>query len=433
MAAVPRLESGRTTQVSDVPAPMSGGRSDLLINNLAYVQPKALSLATNRTYRRQEFQKRDYTEGEIGICVWNTGTSYSQNQNGYLTFRVTARGSGEVFANFGSGSAMNLIRTVVIKSRSGTELDRRDRANLFSRTDSRYKYNDQYLDGAGSVQGFAAFGDTSVVRALSSSRFCIPLGMLSGLFDPLKGQPLPPQLASGLQIELTFERFETALIEVAGSPTALTGYDISDIRFVVDSLDMTDDTQKVINMESASNGLEYAYERVHTAVSQVPTGQLNNNIQIQKAVSQACMAVTMVVDTSQLINKDADSMRSRVYDTTSFQYRLGSLYFPSQVISDPTLDGAEAFVIAQQTYDKLKHRHAENSIDVGEFKNSLSTASVSLEKDTNLNMSGLPVNNSRLLELNINFDAVSAPREIITFLTYCSVARSFIDNVAVAL
>jgi hypothetical protein len=53
--------------------------------------------------------------------------------------------------------------------------------------------------------------------------------------------------------------------------------------------------------------------------------------------------------------------------------------------------------------------------------------------DTSLNLSGLPVNNSRVLELNMEFSSVPDPREIVVFLEYTAVSKSFIDNTAVAI
>ena len=55
------------------------------------------------------------------------------------------------------------------------------------------------------------------------------------------------------------------------------------MRMVLDTLDLTDDTQRTINMESVSEGLEYTYERVYTAVSQVPSLQLQLASQVRKA------------------------------------------------------------------------------------------------------------------------------------------------------
>jgi hypothetical protein len=434
MQAVPRLETQRSTQVSDVSD--QSGNSDLLINNLVYTQPKALSLAVNRTYNRQFFQRNTYPgdRSSTAICDWNTGTSYINSKNSYLTFKVKVLGTDTPTATWGTGSAMNTINEIRIGSRSGTELDRLQNANLYSKYDSVYTKPRDNIATVGSAQGFAPIvgtaSTTAQINSVTATRFTIPLTMLSTFFKPLKGQNLPPQLASGLHIEIVFEDYKTALKSLAGT---VTGYEISEIEFQLDSIDMTDDVQKTINMESAQGGLEYAYERVYTSVSQQNVGQLSMSKQVRKAVSQACYATSICVDSAKKILVAEDSLVSRPYDITGFQYRLGALYFPHQKIQDLAEDGVEAFTNAMMVYDKLQNPYSSGSVDVSTFKSKFAIMSASFEKDTHLNMSGLPINNSRVLELDCEFSGAATAFEVYTFLTYCSVARVFLDNIAVAL
>ena len=81
-------ETQRSTQMSDVS--QQSGSSDLMVNNLIYKQPAALSLAVNRTYKKMFFQRSAYTgdKSTTMICDWNTGTSYINCDNSYLTFKV---------------------------------------------------------------------------------------------------------------------------------------------------------------------------------------------------------------------------------------------------------------------------------------------------------------------------------------------------------
>jgi hypothetical protein len=433
--SVPRVETQRSDQVSDVSAQQ--GSADLLVNNLVYTQPKALSLAVKRTYDRQYFQRNTYSgsTSETAICDWNTGTSYVKAPNSYLTFTVLPTATGGVgTCNFGSGSAMNVIREVRLKSRSGTELDRLERANLWSKFDSLWQMPQSHLANIGTSQGFSVDGITATtMTSAEKTRFIIPLTNLSPFFRPMKGQLIPPQLASGLQIQIVFEDFRTALTQTAASVGTITGYTVGDIQFQTDNVDLTDDTQKTLNMESADNGLEYSYERIYTNISQQPSASLTASVQVRKAVSQACFATSLVIDSATSIDPLADSLVTVPWDVTSFNYRLGSLYFPNQRLEDPLLDGKEAYIIAQQTYDKLQNPYNESSVSIVDFTGSQSVMASSFEKDTHLNMSGLPINNSRVLELNCEFAAFTGARDIITFLQYCVVSRSFIDNVAVAI
>ena len=65
-------------------------------------------------------------------------------ENSYLTLKLDPIGSG---ANFECGSAtcMNIINEIRVRSRSGTELDRVESANLWSQKDSTFQKPDNYL------------------------------------------------------------------------------------------------------------------------------------------------------------------------------------------------------------------------------------------------------------------------------------------------
>lgn len=421
---VPRTETQRSTQVSDVSMD-KGGDPDMLVNNLVYEQPKALSLAVARTYKKSFFQTRSFTAASrstTAIANWNTGTAYVDPANSYLSFNVTVVGAN---GTFGQGSAMNLINEVRIKSRSGAELDRLQMANLWSKYDSRWTRSDDHITTLGSVEGFGV-----TVTAATATKFCIPLACLSPFFRPMKKQLIPPQLAAGLIVELVFENFATAWVD---GTTSITSYNIDDLEFQLDCVDLTDDTQRTLNMQSADNGLEYSYERIHTAVTQQTASTTQLVQQITKAVSQACFATTIVKPAAQALA--TDNMNSlTAFPISQYQYRLGALYFPHQAVTNAN-DGKEAYLIGMQVYDKMKHKYAPSSVTVGEFVTTDGMMSASFEKDTALNMSGLPINNSRSLELDVTYTGTgpAAAQDVITFLQYCVVARSFIDNTAVAI
>jgi hypothetical protein len=149
-------------------------------------------------------------------------------------------------------------------------------------------------------------------------------------------------------------------------------------------------------------------------------------------VSQACFATTLTISQADRINIAVDPLCAVPFNYTSFQYRLGALYFPNSEVIDAS-DGVEAFMIAQETYDKLKHPYSEGATTLAKFNAKHGVLAASFEKDTSLNLSGLPINNSRVLELNASYASVSEPLDVVTFLQYCVVARSYIDNTAVSI
>lgn len=449
-SVIPRNETQRSDATSDVSNDAASG--DLLVNNLVYKQPAALSLAVARTYSRQFPQKATYGPGETIRFDLNTGSSYIDPENSYLTFKINAsctNAEGESYFNWGCGSAMNLIRSVTIRSRSGTELDRVEGANIWSLYQTLSNDTLAYLETTGRVEGWSPeakwLEGVSASYALYSTgqniRFCLPLKRLAGFFAPLKkGQKVPPQLASGLQLELILDDYRTSIRQanavVGATGGAITGYTMSSIALMLDAVELTDDTQKTLNYESASNGLEYSYQRVFTATQDVVAGVSSVSQQVRKAVSQAVRAQTVMTRTSSRFDLTRDSFVTGQFDVTRFQYRLGSLYFPQQMIETTGYgDWQETYMLFLETFGKLTHPDKEPAISTSLFDYQASSLCVSLEKDQALNLSGLPINNSRTLELDVIYLPGGNPyaRTVTTFLTYVSVSRSYVDNTAVAL
>jgi hypothetical protein len=435
-----REEKQISTQVADV-SPDASVSTDLLVNNLVYRQPSALSLATSRSYTRHFPQVQTYAATQTMVFDLTSGSSYVDCENSYLTFKIQLTSAGApITANFGSGSAMNLIRQVTIRSRSGTELDRVELANFWSRIDSLNTLSDAYLSRMGPMEGWGPNRDsTSDPANLSSTteyRFVIPLSRLSHFFKPEhKGQKLPPQLMSGLHIEIIWEDVRTAVVLKSGAAGDFASYVVSNIAIVTDSITMTDDVQKTVNMDSATNGLEICYNRVFTSQMALPLGASSANVSVRKAVSQCKLAYTTCIDKTKILDVTADSFKSVAYDVTTWQYRLGSLYFPKEAIQSSGLavDSAETYLNQLQAFNKLKHTHEEGSVSWNDFKVKAGLLAASFERDQELELSALPVNNSRTVELDVQFEPVSSAgltRHLITFLQYCGVARTFIDNVS---
>lgn len=424
---MPAREVQRSDQVSDVS--QQAESSDLLVNNLSYHQPEALSLAVQRSYSRNFFQRRSYTNGETAVIDFNSGTDYIDPANSYLTFTVLLAASADTAtAGWGTSSAMNVVKQVTIKSRSGTELDRVERCNVWSSFNTAYTNTRAYLDRQGPMEGWNQA--STVLTRVTAVRYVIPLKRLAPMFCPVKrGQKIPPQVMSGLHMEIIFEDYAIALLQGAGAGT-ISGYVINDLAVMTDNVCMTDDVQKTLNDQSANDGLEYAYPRIFT--SQDSVASTNINSQVRRAVSQASIAYAVSLNTANNIIS-ADSFRAITWDATSFQFRLGALYYPIQAISDPLVDGVEAYAQALEMWDKLKHPEVESSVSYADFQTGgRALMAVSLEKDTALNFSGLPVNNSRVLETLATVTALST-RNVVTFLEYSVVLRQYVDNSALSI
>lgn len=440
----------RNTTYSDSPDGESKG--DLMVNNLMYRQPKALSLAKSRTHVRQFFQRSEYESapGKTAICDWNTGSSYINVDNSYLavTLRVKTA-TAQTNLTFGLGSAMNIINRITIRSRSGTELERLEKANLWSKLDTQYTYPQSYRDTIGGAQGMSdplvPFAPPTRKTYLTSPTdgpdhkfpVLIPLSALCPFFRPLKKQLLPPQLASGLQIQIVFENTNTAFTNADAASYPMTDYDVLDASFILDTVDLSDETQKALNMESADNGLEWVTPRIFTTETSLPSGQSQVSVQMRKAVSQGTMVYSVLQNTADITDGVVDSFRSRPYFLgNTWQYRVGSLFYPQQpVIESTNIDSIfpNSYFEALYAFDKPRHPYSQGSVNMRQFAESSSIFASTFSKDDNLLLSGIEINNSRVAEFNLTTESVAVDRRLTSFLEYIQVVKAFSDNTAVAI
>lgn len=426
---MPNKEVQRSDQVSDVSA--QAADSDLAVNNLVYENPDALSLAVSRSSNRMFFQRAQYNPGETAVIDFNSGTEFVDPENSYLAFTLTATGAAGDFT-FGIGSAMNLIRQVTIRSRSGVEIDRVERANVWSLFETQYRNPSSWFTSVGAaMEGFGTTYTAIVGPATSSTgnRFLLPLKRLAPFFKPIKrGQKIPPQLMSGLHMEIIWESTKMAL---KSDEAGITSYQINNLSVMCDSISMTDDVQKTINQQSADAGLEYAYPRVHTNPA-VPGASTALSVQVRKAVSQANYAWAVALESKNYDELKQDSFKAINWAITRYQWRLGALYFPLQPLDVNINDGVEPLKQALGVFDKNKLNFVPPNVTLADYKTGgKAIMAVALEKDAELDSSGLPVNNSRVLEVNATGPAFTATTEVLIFLDYNAVSRSYVDNTSV--
>jgi len=144
---------------------------------------------------------------------------------------------------------------------------------------------------------------------------------------------------------------------------------------------------------------------------------------------------------------DQDSFKSMTIDSLgdlTWQYRVGSLHFPQQPVVEDNdnetvgmTSGAKSYFEALYAFDKPKHPYHQGSVTLGGFSNDgKNVFAMSASKNDDLFLSGLPINNSRVLEFNFetsNSTGASEDRRLTTFLEYIQVVKCYVDNVAVAI
>ena len=415
--------------------------SDLLVNNLVYRVGSSLSLMTERASTRLFPQTQQVPNANLSTSIWdfNSGVNFGNHDNSYLVFDVQLVSSDNTStAYFGSGSAMNLIRNVTGKSRSGTELFRADNANIYSRNYHVNTLSNQFLRRQGLIEGWdtSESGNSGTVRvnALTPSRFVLPLARLAPFFKSYKkGQQLPPQLMAGLHLEIVWEDFRTAFVGITAG-AAITNYNITNLSILSDTSMCTDDVQRSINSEAASNGLEIVASQYYVSQMNMLSGETDLNMQIRKAVSQGECVNIVILNTANILNIAADSFAGFAGDATRVQFRLGNLYFPVQPIVSPELQQQENYFMTLQCYGKNEKQFEECGVSYDTYRNGpYYTLNATLEKSAQLQLAGLSINNSRSLETLITFANNNRARTCYAFLDYVSVIKTFIDNVSVAI
>jgi hypothetical protein len=435
-----------------------------VLNGVNYEMLPETSIAVSRSFKKQFFQKNDYTSGNNeAICDWNTGSDFVDTRRSYLTFKCKVNGLpvagsptvADKWANFGRGGATNLIKRVVITARSGTELSRTEDYNILAAKLVRYDCDRAYIEQFGDLAGYTddpaelgltggRFNNKTANAAIPAPQdtfpqdehvFCIPLPMLSGFFAGDGSALLPPQLAAGLRVQLTFA--DDATVLVSDSPVT---YSISEISMVAACTTMVDSWQKQINQEAARDGLTYSFAEWHTSQSNTPSAQTRSNIEVRKAVARAIMALTVTQTSASSLA--LDNMKSSIYDATNVEYRLGSLY-PTQ---QPVKNSKEMYFIAQSAFNGgiLDCKRA-NAVSPDSFESRGVLAdrdgdgitAVSLERNNvsigdTLNISGLPTNNSRVLAVDITFKSVVAARTNYLFMKHLRVVKAFLNNSVVS-
>jgi hypothetical protein len=232
-----------------------------------------------------------------------------------------------------------------------------------------------------------------------------------------------------------------------------------------------------------------------TSIQYATAQNLTVQLEVRKAASRALTAIAWTRDTRNIDDGRYNSYQSKIWDYRKYQWQLGSLYFPQQpviastegnAISNVHNNVAESYkhaLIAFGTYkddrksgiyfidredDGQLQYHvndgdnatnvwrgfyrsdtgtliatqthldvpgtgwiADESGQAGTYSNSHSVLGVNLERTDLFNMSGVPINNARVLSLRVQYQGFDVPRTLHIFLKYVRLARCFLNNVEV--
>jgi hypothetical protein len=115
-------------------------------------------------------------------------------------------------------------------------------------------------------------------------------------------------------------------------------YKITNLHIDAKSIQLTDSTQRILNEMSATMGLDLVYTDINTTFSPVPTGGGDFHVEVRQACSRALRAWARIRDNNAKDSYLRDSFAADHWLVTSYQWRLGSLYFPQQPVKAYNLD-----------------------------------------------------------------------------------------------
>lgn len=469
---------------------MGGGMKDptqdrknglISVNNLNYVLEPDLSVAVNVTHKDQAFQNTGYTIVSApvrSICLLNTGADFIDMFHSFLTFdlQITTKrndvppeavSKAPTHLSFGSGgSALNLISRLTIASRSGDELCRINQLNQWAAQEMTYKYDRDWYESVGSAfyaNPALLDGNTNneilipllappvVVngQAVTTIPIAIPCYVLCGLFE--YGRLLPSMLCSGLRIEIEWENKDRIAklfnIQTPAVPQdedhvpAIVQYVVNNPQFRLKSVQLTDSLQRTLNEQSSVNGLEIVYPDYETTTATIPPGGSGAHVEVRKACSRALRATARLRTVTTTLNAEwlVNSFESQLFGAAAvkaLQWQLGSLYFPHQALNSAQ-NPSYAYAWALSQFQCLQPKDVHTTfptVSRENYKVTDQTWAVCLERSTLFNLSGMPINNSRVLALNMDSAGANGATQqtnITLFLKYVKLARVFLLNIEV--
>lgn len=284
-----------------------------------------------------------------------------------------------------------------------------------------------------------------------------------------------------------------ALRKYFKNPDFVDVYTVQRPEFSLCSVQLSDAIQRTLNEYSAVNGLEIVYTDYDLTSSPIQADNAGTSVytEVRKSASRALQAFARVVPSyDSTVEKTSDSLASTIQYAEDiacgasgwkdYQWQLGSLYFPQQKIqaAGPFDFGAIAYAHTLDAFDRfsgsascmitlrgeetarqstgltavssqINESHIPGSAPPdllsqerlylvgkpGSFLGGGEVISVSLERSSLFNLSGIPINNSRVLALRGHYSSYPTKycnrHQLNIYLKYVKLARIFLNNVEV--
>ena len=424
----------------DMNVSMNGGLAESLlqVNQLSYRLPPQISIASKCTHVINYPQQSSYNQGQTMIFDCQTGSQFVDPAASYLRFVVKPSDS---LHGFGSGSSANIFSRIVVRTASGKELSRVEDARLIIKMLEVYNYSNDWKNTVGVAQGYSKVtGDaTTYCDAVPSTGkvFVLPIQCLMPCMNPHGAKLVPPNIMSGLRIEMALASSNNAFCSVSQSaPLTLASYTVEQSEMHLKVHELADAFQRKIQ-EMSQNGLNYLYkEHFHNIVS--PGANSNINFDVKKACSKALTARILVRPS--VIAPGRDTLASAVYNFTKIQTHIGSDYFPNQplqVDGTPSLDNInESYYYSLYAQDKLE-QWSPSSVSPAQFLGvtdyldyNNGVICFNYNKSNVSDLAGYTTSNSRALLVDLQQSSAVDIR-LDVYLTFLRLCKAYLSNAIV--
>lgn len=416
----------------------------LQVNQLSYRMPPQISIAQKVTHTIMYSQQSQYNNGQTVVFDMQSGNSFVDATCSYLRFVVTPSAGTH---SFGSGSCQNLFERVVVRTRSGRELSRCENLNLLNKFMDRYMKSDNWQKTVGKSMGYSQESKTAAIYGdavpAAGKLYVVPLCSLAGCFNIIGSKLLPPQMMSGLRIEIRLADPSCfSSVSQAGVPANLASYTIDRPEIHLKEYTLNDNFARKIS-EMANQGLNCLYFEHYNTIVATTTNAVNYDI--KKAVSKAVQLSVISREQANINEAGRDIFQATPFSYETIQSNCGSDYIPNQPLQ---LNGtADANNINEMYYYALEESNKLEPWDPSSVtpQQYLGRENDGTENDVFSNgmvvfnwnrsntsqLAGYTVSNSRSLLINLKQEGVAKNLRIDTYLTFIRLAKYMNTNALV--
>lgn len=260
-------------------------------------------------------------------------------------------------------------------------------------------------------------------------------------------------------------------------------YTIDEPRFNNCSIQLSDAVQRHLNEYSSVSGLEIVFADWDRTSAPLVGAAVSVYTEVRKSASRALMVFATVVNNE--ANPSSRVPYASVYGGSwgDYQFQLGSLYFPQQQVKDTSTSrltymdniGGTAYYYAADAWDRLHPKAAPTAVSLrgahldwrlvnqwsipqyfedspddylrpfsfsgayGSYVNGGMCVATTLERSTMFDLSGVPINNSRVLAIRGTYlnptgagvEPAVTNSMLYCFLKYVRLCRVFLINIEV--